>query len=249
MTVRSVTRALSILECFDAEHPSLPLHKISQRLGLAKSTTYRLLSTLVEAGYVVQKDNSEYCLSFQLLRLGGIVASSLEITEVARPELIKLATQTGETTEISYLSGNERICIDVIESPSPLKSIVRVGERLPLFRGSTGLAFLAWMSEDRVNSLLSDATDDVRDQEPAIREEVASVRRRGYALTTGQRVVGASALSAPIRGISGQVDYCLTITGPTARFQGKETEFAAALIRSCNSVSSRMGYRPRIAHA
>jgi len=66
MTVRSVTRALSILECFDADRPSLALHQISQRLELAKSTTYRLLSTLVESGYVVQKENSEYCLSFQL---------------------------------------------------------------------------------------------------------------------------------------------------------------------------------------
>lgn len=249
MTVRSVTRALSILECFDADRPSLALHQISQRLELAKSTTYRLLSTLVESGYVVQKENSEYCLSFQLLRLGGIVGSSLEITDIARPELVKLSAATNETVEISMLSDSERICVDVIESPSPLKSIVRIGERLPLHRGATGLVFMAALPEQKLTTILDNLPEELVARRELVREQIAQVRRRGYALTSGQRVTGASALAAPVRGMSGQVEYCLTITGPTSRFRGREPEFAAALVRGCNAISSRMGFRPRIANA
>lgn len=241
MSVRSVTRALAILDCFQDDTPSLALHQISARLELPKSTTFRLVSTLQEAGYLVQRENGEYSLSFQLLRLAGVVTSSLDIAKVSRVELLNVAAQCGETVEISMLIGEQRVCIDVVESASRLKSIVQVGEVFSLYYGATGLAFLAFMPPEVQNRVLRKAPADIRDRRKELTDELAEIVARGYAQTVGQRIVGAAALSAPIRNMRNEARYCMTITGPAARVSGREAEFAELLLRACKAVSSKLG--------
>jgi len=244
VSVRSVSRALAILECFDEDTPSLALHQISAKLGLAKSTTYRLVSTLIEAGYLVQKESSEYCLSLQLLRLAGVVTSSLDIAKISRGELLSVAAQCGETVEISMLVGNQRVCIDVVESASRLKSIVQVGETFGLYHGATGLTFLAFMPQEVRSPLIRRAPLEIRNRKNDFVAELDEIRRRGFAHTIGQRVVGAAAISAPIRDMRKEVSYCMTITGPAARIAGRETEFAELLTKACQQVSSMLGATP-----
>lgn len=243
MTVRSVARALAILECFQGDCPNLALHQISAKLGLAKSTTYRLVSTLIGAGYLVQKENNAYCLSLQLLRLGGVVASNLEIAEIARAELLGVSAKCGETVEISMLTGSERVCVDVIESPSRSQSIVQVGEVFSLYYGATGMTFLAFMPDQVQAKLVRKAPQDVRNRRPLPADELALIKKRGYAMTSGQRIAGASAISAPIFDIRLEARYCMTITGPTARFSGREIEFAKLVTTACQNVSSKLGAR------
>src|SRR3546814_8774036 len=145
--VRVVQRALTILECFDAERPSLPLHEISRRIDLPRSTAFRILATLTEAGYLVHKTNQEYCLSHKLMHLASVAQQSFDIREVARPTMTRLVLANGETVGVSMLSGLERICLDVVESPSPLKTIIRPGARLPLLFGPSGKVFMARTEE------------------------------------------------------------------------------------------------------
>ena len=241
MSVRSVSRALAILECFDEDTPNLALYQISAKLGLAKSTTYRLVSTLIEAGYLVQKDSNEYCLSLQLLRLAGVVTSSLDIAKISRGELLGVAAQCGETVEISMLAGEQRVCVDVVESASRLKSIVQVGATFGLYHGATGLTFLAFMPQEVRNRLIRKAPPEIHGRREDFAAELEELRRRGIAHTIGQRVVGAAAISAPIRDMRKEVSYCMTITGPAARIAGREAEFAVLLTTACQQVSSKLG--------
>lgn len=144
--IRVVQRALKVLECFDLERPRLPLHDISLRIALPKSTTFRILSTLVAEGYLVQLDNQEYALSHKLSRLASVAQHSLGLRDLVHPVLKRLARETGETgetAELSVLDGDGRICLDVAESSSSLKSIISIGTRLPLLFGATGKVFLA----------------------------------------------------------------------------------------------------------
>ena len=241
MTVRSVARALAILECFQADSPSLALHQISSRLGLAKSTTYRLVSTLMEAGYLIQKENNEYCLSLQLLRLAGVVTNSLDIANIARVELLNVAAQCAETVEISMLTGGQRVCIDVVESPSRLKSIIQIGEVFSLYYGATGLAFLAFMPAEMQAKLLNAAPAGIRERSGQFLAQLEEIKARGYAHTVGQRVEGAAAISAPIFDMRREVSYCMTITGPATRMQGREQEFISLVRTACGRISSKLG--------
>lgn len=239
--IRVVQRALSVLECFSPDKPSMSLHEISNRIGLPKSTTFRLLSTLTDAGYLVQKSSQEYALSYKLMWLGGIVQKSLNINELARPLLERLAAATGETIDLSILNGDHRICLDVAESAAPLKSIVHSGERLALIHGATGKIFLAHMDQTEAKEILKSAKKELSMSVTAYLKLLETIRENGYSRTDSERVEGASALAVPIYDQDTSVRYCLTLTGPTFRFEGREDEFTKVMISAAEQLSTQLG--------
>ena len=127
--VRALLRSLAILECFSIEKPALTLQEIYRKVELPKSTTFRLVVTLENAGYLLQHSDARYTLSYKLLLLGSVVRETLDVREITRPVMEDLARSTGETVTLSTRSGHERICLDVVESSSLLRSIVVPGDR------------------------------------------------------------------------------------------------------------------------
>src|SRR6059058_6179934 len=95
--MRSVERILAVFESFSPSKSSLSLQEISDRIGLPKSTTFRIIQSLEGAGYLVRLEDQKYCLSFRFTRLAGFVKSTLGIREIARPLLVDLAQTTQET--------------------------------------------------------------------------------------------------------------------------------------------------------
>src|SRR5262245_60158468 len=151
--IRAVERALSIFEAFTPQHSSLSLMEIGTRTKLSKATAYRLVSCLDQAGYLVRLENQQYCLSLKLLGLAGIVRSTLSIRDLARPGMTALAKSTGETITLNTVAGNERLCIEVLDTPAPLMTIVKQGERAPLNYGATGKILLAYLEQKRIDAL------------------------------------------------------------------------------------------------
>jgi DNA-binding IclR family transcriptional regulator len=238
--IRVVKRALKVLECFDLERPRLSLHDISLRIGLPKSTTFRVLSTLVAEGYLVQPDRQEYALSHKLMRLAGVAQHTLGLRDIAHPVLQRLAAETGETAEISVLDGDGRICLDVVESSSSLKSIVSIGTRLPLLFGATGKAFLAHLDAGALAHALA-ARPDAAIDHVALERQLAAIREDGYSLTRDERVLGATAVAVPIRDREDRVCYCLTVTGPSGRFVGREDQVRGAVLAAASDLSMLLG--------
>src|SRR3972149_868504 len=106
--MRSVQRILAVFESFSRTRNSLTLQEISNRIDLPKSTAFRIVQSLEKAGYLVRLDNQEYCLSFRFTRLAGLVNSTVDIRELARPVMVKLAEQTKETITLNTVSGRDR---------------------------------------------------------------------------------------------------------------------------------------------
>ena len=127
--MRAVQRIVAILESFTAEKNSLTLQELADRIGLAKSTTFRIVQSLQRAGYLVRLQDQKYCLSFRLIRLAGLVNSTLSIREIARPITTQLADATKETVSIQTVSGRNRVCIDAVAtSMSPLRNVTQPGQ-------------------------------------------------------------------------------------------------------------------------
>ncbi|MGN5477985.1 helix-turn-helix domain-containing protein [Cupriavidus basilensis] len=103
--MRSVQRILAVFESFTAERSSLTLQEIADRIELPKSTTFRIVQSLDQAGYLVRLEDQQYCLSFRFTRLAGLVKSTLGIREIARPILVELAEKTKETISLHTISG------------------------------------------------------------------------------------------------------------------------------------------------
>lgn len=243
--VRVLQRALAILECFSLEKPALTLQEIYRKVELPKSTTFRLVTTLQNSGYLLQRADQRYSLSYKLLLLGSVVLETQDVREITRPVMEELARVTGETVTLSTRSGHERICLDVVESSSLLRSIVLPGDRLPLLYGATGKMFLAQLDDATIEEIRkTQQLPRKRISRKDLAETVARIRDRGYALTRDDRVDGVMAISAPIRDNTGQVRYCMTVTGPSIRFEGREQALVEQMLRVGRRLSTLLGYAP-----
>lgn len=239
--IRAVERALAIFDAFDTEHQSLSLLEIGERIAMPKATTFRLVNTLQRNGFLVRLDDQRYCLSLKILRLSGLVKSTLGIREAARPAMAEVCRLTGETVTLNIRKGVERICIDVVDTPSPLMTIVRPGDHVSLLHGATARLLLAYAGEQEIDRIIlqSSATEKIKAKE--LKADLARIRKDGFACTSGQRIPGVTAISVPIFDIKDEVHYSLSITGPSIRMDQRLEEFKRILIDAGTSISAMMG--------
>jgi DNA-binding IclR family transcriptional regulator len=241
--IRAVERALSIFDAFDMDNPSLTLQGIGNRIGLSKATTHRLVNTLNDSGYLVRIGDHKYSLSLKFVRLAGLVRSTLTVRDVARPIMIEVAETTGETVVLNTISGNERLCIEVIETPSALMHIVRPGEHVSLLHGATGKILLAYMDPEKLERTIESSKDGKTVNRKALMQQLKKFPKQGYSLTSGERALGLTAISEPLYNMNGTVDHCLTLSGPSVRMDPRVPEFADIMLTAGGNISNMLGAR------
>lgn len=240
--MRSVHRILAIFESFSPAHPSLTLQQIAERIELPKSTAFRIVRSLEECGYLVRLEDQRFCLSLRITRLAGLVKSTLDIREIARPIVVELAQKTRETVAIYAVVGPDRVCIESFgASSSPLRTVLQPGEQFPLGVGSASKVLMAHLNGLALAPVVSAAARALRRTRADIARELDVVRRQGYAVSHGERLLGLSAISAPIRDLDDRVKYCLTLNGPSVRMQADEKDFVRLLLRAAADISRLFG--------
>lgn len=244
MVIRAVGRALAVFDAFDSEHLSLSLQEIAERIKMPKTTAFRLVATLERAGFLIRLDNQRYCLSLKLARLGGLVRSTLSILDTARPVMLHVNEQAGETVALNARVGNERMVLNAIDTPSPLMSMLRPGERMPLLSGASARIMMAYMKPDDLEAVLKHNVRTPEFDRPAFDRELARFRRQGYGITRGQRVPGLTAIAVPIFDIHDEVLYSLALTGPSVRVDPRDTELIELMVGAGRDISSRLGASP-----
>lgn len=242
--IRAVGRALAIFDAFDNEHLSLSLQEIAERIRMPKTTAFRLVATLEQAGFLLRMDNQRYCLSLKLARLGGLVRSTLSIRDVARPIMLRVNEQTQETITLNTVVGHDRMVLEVVDTPSPLMSMARTGQHMPLLLGASSRILMAYMEPEELEGVLKANTRGVRFDRAALDRELARFRRQGYALSRGQRVEGLTAIAVPIFDLEGKVRHCLALTGPSVRVDPRDLDLAETLVVAGKEISIRFGASP-----
>lgn len=239
--IRAVARALAIFDVFDQEHLSLSLHEMVMRLDMPKATVFRLVNTLEKSGFLVRLDNQQYCLSHKLTRLAGLVLASVSMRDIARPVMREVNRLTGETITLNIIDGHNRLCIDAVDTPSPLMSIARPGDRVPLLYGATSRILLAYMSSEEREQVLAAIPESAQADRVTMERELQRFVRQGYALTRSQRVQGVTAIAVPVRGGDGSVRECLALTGPSARVDSRDSEFIEIMVEASRNLSRATG--------
>lgn len=243
--IRAVGRALAIFDAFDNDRLSLSLQEIAERIRMPKTTAFRLVNTLLRAGFLIRMDNQQYCLSLKLVRLAGMVRSTLSIREIVRPVMLEVNELTQETITLNAAVGSERMVLEVVDTPAPLMLMARPGQHQPMLLGASNRVLMAYMSEAELDKVLKVTAADRPDfDRVALERELARFRRQGYALSRGQRVPGLTAIAVPIFDIQGHVPYCLALTGPSVRVDPRDNEFAEILMAAGRETSSRLGASP-----
>ncbi|MED1605091.1 IclR family transcriptional regulator [Cytobacillus kochii] len=247
----SVRNALRILKSFSTYEPVRTVSELAQELDLAKSTVSRLVSTLVNEGFLIKDDDSRgYRLGLSVLTLGGIVTNNLEIYKEAAPVLSKLVNITGETAHLAILDGLDTIYIHKEECHHPVRILTHIGRKNPSYCTSTGKVLLAFNEEFLLQEIISKGllnyTVNTITDPYLLENELEQVRKQNYAVSTEELTEGTKSIAAPIRDHTGKVVCAINIVGPIQRMNDYHIpEMAKRVIEAGNEASKRLGYDER----
>ena len=228
-----------------AELEDAGTNAVARRSGVNASTVARLLATLAAGGWSATSRRRRHRLGPRLVQLGSIALGGLDLREVARPGLVALAAETGETSTLSVPGDPDAITIDFVQSPSSVQSVARVGRPSVAHATATGKVALAFGAVDLPGGALRRYTDRTIVDRGALRRELAAVRERGYADALGERETDLNALAVPVVGARGELAAVLGVQGPSARFGRAAVDRARPLLLDAAAdVSTALGSRP-----
>jgi len=245
-----VNRVIDILEVFLKEGNGIRLQELSELSGLNVSTTYRIVSTLVERGYLNQHHKrGEYFLSLKLLQFGITIKKSFHIRDVAYPYLVELNRLTNEAANLAILDGNHALNIEHIESSYDLRYTSQTGAIIPLHNTAVGKVLLAYMREEELKQFLVENglprfTERTITDSNLLKDELASIRREEIAIDNEENTIGVTCIGSPIKDSTKMVIAAINISGPSARLNAnKIREFKLLVKDYALKISREMGYR------
>lgn len=242
-------RVADVLLSFVDGPDSLGVSAIGRELGLSKAVVHRIISSLVERGLLApDPDSRGYHLGPAAAALGARALRESDLRTVAMPILRDLQHRTNETTTISAYVPDGRIYLDQVASTLEIKMTVELGRRFPLHAGSSSRSILAFLATEQREGVLSEPLEKLTtrtiDDPDTLRESLEITRNRGYAMSDGERQVGAGSVAAPIFGVDGQVRGAISVCGPAARVDGATRDrFAPLVVEAADQISRGLGWR------
>lgn len=250
-TVKSLVKALNILEVLSEEEPPYTLTQLSRRLHLHVSTVHRLLVNLLRHGFVEEDPLSGgYQLSFRVLRMGLRVLDRLDFRRVALPLLRELNQRTKETVHLAILQENRAISIEKFDSPQPVGLDARLGGVRPLHCTGVGKMLLAYQSEEMLNQLahapgLERLTPHTITSLPQLRRDLERIREQGYAVDQEEAVEGLRCVAGPVFDHTGRIVAAFSVAGPATRLTSARIPEIARLVRETSQqIAYRLGFNP-----
>ncbi|MDR7528426.1 MAG: IclR family transcriptional regulator [Armatimonadota bacterium] len=220
--VRSVDRALALLDLFAERTSSWGISELAQRTGLSKASVFRLLQSLTAHGYTVRDSSHRYVLGMKPLLLARALLRRHAVAEVAEPRMAALARRTGESVVLTIDGADGVVCLAAVDSTQPLRLSVQVGHVTPYHAGATGKVHLAHLPPERQQRVLARRlrryTPRTVTDPAALRRQLAEIRRRGYAISLGELDSGVAAVAVPVPGPDGTLAAVLSLAGPASRF-------------------------------
>ncbi len=240
MGVRTLERGLEVLRHLaDGEKT---LKELAREGGLSKSTLYRLLSTLVRTGFAEEK-GGRYRVGPLAFAVGQAYRAR-SLSEAARPWMVWLRDQTGESVNLAVRSGLEALYVDQVEGLQLVRLFTAPGTRAPLHATGVGKVFLAY-GEVPEGLSLKPYTPYTKTEKEALFEELAWVKAQGYALDNEERELGVRCVAAPIFGPGGEVVAALSLSAPASRLsEAAAHELSPKVREAALKVSLHLGYRP-----
>jgi len=245
---QSIRRAMSLLKTFTDAQPEWGLADLAQKVGLNKTTAYRLMSALEHDGMVARDlHTGSYRLGLGAIMLGGTALRTNDLHIASHKELEKLAADIGESAALEILVDCDVLIVDQVAGAHVLAAAQEISTRWPAHATSTGKVLLAYLSGLRCDELLS--TPLVRFTKHTITDladlhvELAQVRLQGYATVHGELELRFVAAAAPIFNHNADVIAAVSIGGPSDRLQTAQLKhIISQVVQAAERISQRLGY-------
>ena len=246
---QTLNRIVAILDCFSLETTELGVREIARMVSLSSSAVGRLLAAMKGMGVLSQNPETKaYSMGARVLTWAGVYTSTLDVRNRALAAISELHRMTRETISLYILEGNERVCVERLESPQNVRIIARLGRRLPLHAGAAGKVMLAFLSPKRQADFFRTAelyplTMQTIVNRQQLMIELQKIRAQGCAVSYGEWIDDAAGVAAPILDQNGEVVAALTISGPILRFNSeKVSQYCQEVKRVAAQISESMGY-------
>ncbi len=190
------------------EQSPCSLAELTLATGIPRPTAHRLATALEQRRYVARDSEGHFTLGPRIKELAAGEGDDW-LVQVSTPILAQLRDMTSASAQLYRRRGDERICVASVEPTSGLRDSVPAGTLLPMSAGSAAQVMVAWLSPEEIMDACADARFTVND--------LARVRKRGWAHTVAEREPGLASLSAPVRGQEGHVVAAISVSGPIER--------------------------------
>ncbi|OPC79659.1 IclR family transcriptional regulator [Embleya scabrispora] len=250
-SIAAVERAMDVLLLFGRSgRPDLGITEIATELNLTKAAVHRILTALRTRRLIsADPTTRRYALGPAAVALGRAYLARTDLRLLAAPELRGLADECGETATLSVRRGDARLYVDQVVPAQELRIEVILGTPYPLHAGASSKAMLAFLSDGEIDGYLAQRelealTAKTITQVDKLRRELAAIRKRGYAMSVGERQDGAVAVAAPVLDHDGVVIASLSVAGPQTRFRTRLGDCAPAVVAAATRLSAEFGYDP-----
>ncbi|HEY0248162.1 MAG TPA: IclR family transcriptional regulator [Gryllotalpicola sp.] len=224
---------------------------IAESVGEPVSSTYRLLSSLTQIGWVSQGSRRGlYRLGLFFMRVGGQVEDAIDIRERALGPLQTLLDRTGQTAYLCVRHDLRAVCIERLEGGDVRSLAMTLGATLPLVVGGAPKALLAYLPEEEFEDVLerSYATtfaERIPESRAIVEKLVEEIRASGIAVSDGDVTPGVSAIGAPVFNHRGELQAAISVSGIREHILGDEVgDHVLQAVRDCaDAVSTALGWR------
>jgi len=210
----AIEKCLQILSIFSLDKTQFSINEICENLDFNISTTYRILCTLEEYGYVSRLKNKDYVVGTQALYLSAIYTQSNHLEQI-RPIVDAIRDMSGETASFFVEEDSMRICLYRAHSRDEIRHNIEQGSRLELNRGASGRIILAYGKRKN-------------DKSGFYKE----IRDTGYYLSIHEHNSSLFALAVPVISNSSKFVGAIVVSGPISRFNDKQKIFLLKLLRA-----------------
>lgn len=239
-TIGALERSFAIVEVIERRGP-IGVSAIANEISLPKSTVYTHLNTLSNEGYLIKEDG-QYRLSCQYLRLGSTVQHDVDLYRQGKEEVDELASETGERTNLVIEENGMGTCVYATNPSGSTDAYMRLGEQRPMHATATGKAILAHLPDERVDDIvarhgLTEFTDQTITTRDALDEELAEIREAGLSFDNEESVEGLCCIATPVI-VDDEPLGSISVSGPCSQFNAsdRQEELCEAVRNTANVI-------------
>ncbi len=247
--VQSLDRTFNILEVLAHEPNGLTLAEVSDRVGLPRSTTFRLLAVLLQRDYARKApDTNRYRLGPGFIELSSNYLNSLELKTESAPFMRELASSLGTIVFLARRQGNMMVYIDKQDQFTSLRKYAIIGEQRPIYCTSLGKALILDMSDEEIRILFSDTVfqkfgPHTHADVGSLIEDVHHCKARGWTHDNEEAEPGVNCVAAPIRDYRGQIISSISTSWALeSRPELEPGKVAVYVTKAAGAISAAMGF-------
>jgi IclR family transcriptional regulator, acetate operon repressor len=221
--VQSLTRGLSILEALADAEGGLTLTDLAHRVDLPASTAHRLLATLEKMGYVYQAgDLGLWYVGLQAFTVGSTFLANRDFVAQSHAYMRRLMEQSGETANLAILDGTEAVFIAQVQCHEMMRTLVKLGSRVPLHASGVGKAIFAALPDEQIDAILKvmglpRITENTIVVPETMWSALRVIRQRGYSFDDEEHARSTRCVAATIFDEHAEPLGAISLAGPSAR--------------------------------